>query len=210
MPQHDPIRRGTASALALASLILPANALADGSSARAVSATKSFANQTLRLDSHRASDADSAIVSTSQRLRRGDRYTLTVEGTASYYSPASYSALQRPLVLCGTPERAAMFRSPGTENGPVGVDPEFVFARPWTRSQCGRVPGHWSNFQIRTSRFFFHPAPRGRTSGAARSDHTYTYTIIGRGRAATFRLVDGAGARDNYGVFRIGIRDVAA
>lgn len=203
MTRDTQIRRGTASALALASLILPAGALADASAPAAT--TKGFANQTLWLDSHRASAADNGIVRTSQRLRRGARYTVTVKGTASYYSPASY-APRRPLVLCGKPERAAMFRSPGAVNGPVGVDPEFVFARPWTRSQCSRVPGHWSNFQINTNRYFFHPTPRAGTPRAARSDHSYTYTVVGRGRVAAFRLVDRADTRDNYGVFRIGIK----
>jgi len=130
-------------------LTLPAGALADGASAPAVSAAKVFANETLRLDSHRATAANHGIVRTRQRLRSGQRYTMTVKGTASYYAPAAYTAPRHPLVLCGTPEPAAMFRSPGAVNGPVGVDPEFVFARPWTRSQCGRVPGHWSNFQIK-------------------------------------------------------------
>jgi len=198
------------SALALVSLTLPASALADGASTPAVSATKVFADEALRLDSHRANAADKGIVRTSQRLRSGHRYTMTVKGTASYYPPAFYTAPRRPLVLCGTPERAAMFRSPDAVNGPVGVDAEFVFARPWTRSQCSRVPGRWSNFQIKTSRFFFHRTPNDGTSGAARSDHTYTYTIIGRGRVAALRLVDGAGAQDNYGVFRIGIKAATA
>jgi hypothetical protein len=198
---------GTVSALALISLNLPASARAEGASAPAVSATKAFAGEKLRLDSHRANGADDGIVRTSLRLRWGHRYTMTVRGTASYYSPASYTDPPRPLVLCGKPEFAPMFRSPGVPDGPVGVDPEFVFARPWTRSQCGRVPGRWSNFQIKTKRFFFHPTPR---EGAARSDHTYTYTIIGRDRVGAFRLVDKAGARDNYGVFRVGLEAATA
>ena len=92
-------------------------------------------------------------------------------------------------------------------DGPVGADAEFVFARPGRRRECGRVLDRWSNFQIRTKRYFFHRAPRGGLRGSARSDHSYTYTIIGRGRVAAFRLVDGAGAGDNYGVFRIAIKD---
>jgi hypothetical protein len=203
MTRATQIRRGAASALAIASLTLPADAVADDAS---TSTPATFADQTLQLDSHRASAADNGIVRTRRRLRWGRPYTVTVKGTASYYSPAAYRAPRRPLVLCGKPELGAMFRSGGTANGPVGVDPEFVLARPWTRSQCSRVPGHWSNFQIRTSRYFFHPEPRGGIGAAARSDHTYTYTIIGRGRAVSFRLVDRAGAQDNYGVFRIAIQ----
>jgi hypothetical protein len=185
------------------SLTLPASALAHDASTPPPTA---FADETLQLDSHRAIAADNGIVRTRHGLRWGRSYTMTVKGTASYYSPAAYTSPRRPLVLCGKPEMSALFRSRGTANGPVGVDAEFVFARPWTRPKCSRVPGHWSNFQIRTSRYFFHPEPRGGIGDAARSDHTYTYTIIGRGRVAAFRLVDGADARDNHGVFRIGIR----
>lgn len=196
-----------AFALAVVSLTATACASADGAAAPATPTSKAVANQTLRLDSHRADAGATGVVSTRRKLREGRRYTLTVKGTASYYSPISYTAPRRPEVPCGRPERGAMFRSPGTVDGPVGVDAEFVFARPARRSECGRVLDRWSNFQIRTKRYFFHSAVRAGMGRAMRSDHTYTYTIIGRGRVAAFRLVDGAGVQDNYGVFRIGIRD---
>jgi hypothetical protein len=202
MTRATQTRRGAASALALMSLTLPAIAAGDDASR---STSTAPAGRMLRLDSHRAIAADDGIVTSRHRLRWGRSYTMTVKGTASYYAPAAYRAPRRPLVLCGKPEPRALFRSAGTANGPVGVDAEFVFARPWTRSQCSRVPGHWSNFQIRTSRYFFHPEPRGAIGDAPRSDHTYTYTIIGRGRVIAFRLVDRADAQDNYGVFRIRI-----
>ena len=141
---------------------------------------------------------------TSFTLPKGVWYVATVSGTVSYYSPINYTKPQRPYkILCGAPQTG--------RQGPVGLDAEFTFARPWTKNKCDRahLPIHWSNFQASTGGNWAHPQTLGVAPTAPTANHTYSYVLQGRNKPATFRLTD-IYYRDNYGTLRISLRPARA
>lgn len=143
-------------------------------------------------------------VKTSQPLTAGEYYVATVSGTFSYY-PAylyvrHYSGWK---TVCGAPA--------SSPRGPVGMDAQFIFARPWTFRGCRHhsFPQPSTNFRASTDLVHWaHPAILQPLS-APDSDHTYSYALVGAGHPAGFRLKDGD-TRDNYGKLTIDVRVATA
>jgi hypothetical protein len=122
-----------------------------------------------------------APVSTSGPLDPTKHYLAEVQGTYSLWSKASWA---RPCDL--TFKAAPIFASPGTANGPVGVDPEFIFAAPEGSVRCNKTkPLHFEEFEINTGGGFAHREPLGAPS-APTADHRYTYLLPGGGTVASF------------------------
>jgi len=171
------------------------------------------ATQTVTLDARAGRSPTVAGPVSGPRLERGRHYVVVARGTISYYAGRQYRRPVRPWdTVCGRTEPRPQFRSPGRPNGPVGMDAETVFARPWTRRMCARYPGavNWGNFQISTGGRFRDLPAAGAPFTAPRADHTYAYVVRGRDRRVRFRLVDTRGKRDNYGRLRIRVRPAVA
>ena len=103
-------------------------------------------------------------------------------------------------MICGTPQNSAL--------GPVGMDAEFLFARPWTAKACRRyvIPTAWSVFQASTAKKAQYAHPRMFVwTPAPTANHTYSYVLLGRGAPAKFRLLDRFPS-DNYGSLSINLR----
>lgn len=174
--------------------------------AMAVATPTSSQRDTLKLDSYSKGAIPSGT--TSFKLSKDTWYVATVSGTMSYWAPINYTKPQRPYkIVCGAADNSAAYSGSQGGNGPVGLDAEFVFARPWTKSKCAQahLPMHWSNFQASTGGAWAHPQTLGATPTAPTADHTYNYVLLGHGKAAQFRLTD-IYYRDNYGILRVSVR----
>ena len=162
---------------------------------------------TMKLDSYSKGSIPSG--KTSFKLSKDTWYVATVSGTLSYWAPINYTKPQHPYkIVCGTPDSSAWYSSASEGgNGPVGLDAEFVFARPWTKNKCAQahLPMHWSNFQVTTGGAWDHPQTLGAAPTAPTADHTYNYVLLGHGKAAQFRLTD-IYYRDNYGILWVSVR----
>jgi hypothetical protein len=191
--------RSAAMALACAGLLLCApSAHAAGTST----------GENIVLDSHSLTGAPRAESQTV--LNRGAWYVIRVEGTVSFYSPAQWLAAgsgPNAHVVCGTPEAAPMY---GGLAAPVGVDSEFVFARPALARRCNspKLPSRWTNFRIGVTTdpddFVNQTAVTGPAARVA-GPHVYYYTVQGHNRTARFLLHD-TPASDNYGELHINVR----
>jgi hypothetical protein len=138
-----------------------------------------------------------------------------VKGTISYWywKTWSHPTLQSPFTkICGTPENAPIFPSPGRHSGHVGIDPEYIFSRPWSKGQCAKfpVPRHTAAFQISNGGPYAHVEPLGGHPTAPASNHRYDYPIKSTGGVIKFQLLDAPGTADNYGRFRIILRNATA
>lgn len=133
----------------------------------------------------------------------GARQVAIVQGTMSLWSVDNWSSSRN--AVCGAPESAPLFATPGVLNGPAGVDAETRFGplAIKSKSDCAKELGRPSNFVISTGGAYAHPAP---LSGSTPANHTYLYPLVGSGQAANYRFYDPA-ASDNYGVFHITTRD---
>lgn len=140
-------------------------------------------------------------VRTAAALTPGEYYVATVSGAFSYWPAYLY----RPhsgiwQAVCGTPLNSA--------SGPVGMDAQFIFARPWSRRRCERhhLPVAWSGFQAGAASLsnWAHPAILGSVNQPT-ANHTYSYALLGEGHPAAFRLKD-TDTRDNYGKLTITVR----
>ena len=150
-------------------------------------------------------------VSTPFKVPRHEYYVATTDGTFSYYAAVNYVHPKRPWkIVCGTPEPSAKYPGAGGD-GPVGFDSEFVFARPWKTKRCvrGNLPAHWRNFQMDNGSGWTHPALLGTAPTSPRSDHTYSYAVVGDSAKIRFRLLDRY-VRDNYGALKITVRPATA
>ena len=139
-------------------------------------------------------------VKTRFRLPRGVWYVARVSGTMSWYSPIDYAKPRHPYnMVCGHPQMV--------HGLPVGVDAEFVFARPWTTLACAqaRLPSHWRNFQTLGAGGWVHPQTLGKAPAAPSARHVYRYVLRGRNRVARFRVTDSYYA-DDYGALTISLR----
>jgi hypothetical protein len=196
------MRRGLRGAAAPACLIMGCLLFATPASADLTS------SETLQLDAHEqpeGGDEAAGPVQTSDALTAGTKYTVTVGGTLSFWSPAEYEA---PYFVCGTPESAAMTPSPDQPNGPVSHDAEVTFARAARRdaSECDglTMPRHQTQLELLMSvgGGFSHVEPIGGPHDSPTPNHTYEYELIGEGEPAAFRFRD-TNTRDNYGVLTI-------
>jgi len=160
------------------------------------------AAEDLTLDTHNASaDGNIKAVTTSAPLAAGQPYTITVQGTYSNVSARRWTV---PLV-CGTPEAAPMFPSPGIENGPVGFDAMVAFARTQPVAMgCSSMPFAHYRFKINLGNGYLSYVPVTGQPTEPRPDHRYTFAVVGRGANASFRLND-TPAYDNYGILQISV-----
>ena len=151
-------------------------------------------------------------VSSRSKLARGHLYVATVRGSVSFYEAVDYVAIQASWhAMCGAPERAPMFSSAGG-SGRVGDDAEFIFALPVAGSSCAntRLPQPYTNFQANVGQGWKHPSVLSRQTLVKPSrSHTYQFALTGGGMPVSFRLID-TDTRDDYGGFRIYLRDAVA
>lgn len=137
-------------------------------------------------------------------------YVVTASGTGSFFKPGMWANPQvrgrGPSVICGTPEAAPMFPTAGA-TGPVGFDPETMFARATKKKKCLRdpLPRTTRRFQLNNGSGFRHPTTLTGRYTFPRSDHTYSYPIRGLGHRLTARVKDRP-AGDNYGELHIELR----
>jgi hypothetical protein len=144
-----------------------------------------------------------------------DWYVVTVQGTGSFHYASLWNQPsrlwknpgKRKAVICGTPEAAPMFPSPGTKSGPVGFDAETLFARPVEDKTCAAdpTPRTTRRFELNDGLRWYHPTTLSGRYSAPRADHTYSYAVFGEGHRPTFRVRDSP-VYDNYGQFKIELR----
>jgi hypothetical protein len=144
-------------------------------------------------------------------LPAGKLYVAEVSGTISYYERKQYTHPSGNWnTLCGHTETDPLVR------GPVGMDAEFVFGRPWTSPCPLELPVHWTNFEISTNNgsSYSHPGPLGGPFSEPTVGHKYSYPLIGSNRYALFRLKDQPKGvpetADNYGRLYIHVREAVA
>jgi len=163
-------------------------------------------NEVFWIDSYSTS-MDMGVVETSATvLKEGIEYTVTVEGTFSFWAPEQWN-----YGYSGTPEPEPIYPSPDTINGQVGVDSEFTFAIPNGRSLVGESRQNteampWLLFSVTGDTFetFFDPVPveSGMTPG-----HLYTYKVVGAGLPLHVLIMDDFDRKlpNNYGRLRVEI-----
>jgi hypothetical protein len=171
------------------------------------------ASQTVSLDTHVQGSGESAgPVSSAANLTAGERYDLVVTGTASIWPASQWS---HPGTACGASEEMPMFPSPGAVNGPTGWDAETVFAVPPAVDFLGfscvpsqipflstsHSPGGFQ-ISVKGAGGFTHVTPIGGDRSTPTANHTYTYSVTGTGKPASFRFVDDP-VSDDYGIFMI-------
>jgi hypothetical protein len=137
-------------------------------------------------------------------------YRITIKGTASYWGPTLWapSARNNGSPVCdGTPERLPITQSSGVENGPVSLDPAFVFAYPRNVPVfCPNgSPEREAPFRYRSLEISLDGGKSFRSidpvEGAYNSDHAYKYAVkLTEPTTIEFRFRD-SNTRDNYGVF---------
>ncbi len=159
--------------------------------------------ETKYLDSFdRGRDRYAGPVRFAQRLENGRPYVVAAQGTVSFFSNSAYAD------NCGSkPELRPLFASRGRPRGPVGFDPEFIFAEPRARGQCRQPtpPFRSLSFQMSAGLAFRHPAPLGSAPEVPTPRHGYAYPLVGRGQRPRFRLYD-ENTRDNYGRLKVTVR----
>jgi hypothetical protein len=146
----------------------------------------------IELDARKADVA----VKTPRPLKSRVAYIATVQGTFAYYGYTSWTT----SAPCG-PAAHPMFPSPGIKNSLVGTDAEFIFAVPGNDKKCDKVPVTFASFVSSTGIGFAHRTPIGAPTQPSKK-HRYRYFLHGRGKRASFRLLDGY-RLDNFGVLRI-------
>ncbi len=149
-------------------------------------------------------DGAAGPVSTATPVAAGTVALVSVRGTMSAFR-AHLWAPAPGFHICGTPEPAPLFPSPGIVNGPVGTDSEFNFARPRPNSVfCAVFPNHQVQFQIQinTGGGYQHYEPVAGVPAAPSSSHEYVYALAGTGEPLRFRQLDG-NTDDNYGQYQI-------
>jgi len=167
-------------------------------------------SQTIKLHAHAKNISGYAgPVNTSGILPVGKLYVAEVSGAISYYGKRQY---QKPSGLwntvCGEPLTGP--------HGSLGIDAEFVFARPWTSPCPRKLPVRWDNFEVSVNNgsVYAHPAPLNGPFAEPTPGHRYSYALPGVGQFALFRLRDDPGGHpateDNYGYLLIQIRKAVA
>lgn len=139
-------------------------------------------------------------------LPSGELYVAEVRGAVSYWATAQFRHPTAPWnTVCGQPLPSL--------RGPLGIDAEFVFARPWNGT-CPTLPTHWNNFELSTGASYSHPQPIGGPFTQPTPGHKYSYALVGGGGPAMFRLRDMPNGHpatiDNHGVLFIHVRRAVA
>jgi len=178
--------------------------------APAVAEAKTQGTQTLKLSAHRKNISGYAgPINTAGVFPTGKLYVAEVSGAISYYARRQYIHPNHFWnTVCGEPLV--------TTSGSLGIDAEFVFARPWTTPCPLKLPVRWDNFELSSNNgaTYSHPAPLGGPFTAPTPGHAYSYPIVGSGKYGLFRLRDNPGGNpataDNYGRLIIQVRPAVA
>ena len=165
------------------------------------------APEQLSLDTYRTPNVGFAgPVATTASLTFDRAYVVTVRGTFGAFWAHQWDPAQNPgWTVCGTPEGAPMFPSPGRPTAPAGQDAEVFFARPWEQPCPTQLPRTYSGLHVNVGNGWFHTAPNGGPYTAPRADHTYSYLVAGGGQQVSSRQVDSQ-TTDNTGIYRITVR----
>jgi hypothetical protein len=159
--------------------------------------------ETVTLSTFAPTGAFSAPATTSTPLAAGGHYVADVQGTMSLWKSEQWT--DRKFRTCGQPETGPVF--PSTKaTGPAGIDAEYRFGVLTSARVCPDMPLRLPNFQMSAGGAYGHPAPLASSVAA---NHRYQYPLLGTGAPASFRFEDPAG-KDNYGDFRITVRDAIA
>jgi len=156
--------------------------------------------KTFYLDTYDAGSDPYSGPRKTQRLVKRVPYNVTVAGTFSLFSAQEFES-----PFCGTTEPSPMFPSKRRPNGPVIGDAEFLFAD--VSKNCAKRNNNAqtaTTFEIRVGNKFKNKTPIGGVGEAPRTDHAYTYALVGKGKFARFRLYDQF-TMDNYGRLKIRI-----
>lgn len=158
-------------------------------------------HEALDLDTRGVDGAPGPTVSTQDVLVTGVRYVVTIAGTYSRWSAATWQD-SRFHTSCGEAEHTAA--------GPVGADAEVSFAevRSLKNGQsctAAPLPSHNGLLLMSTGGPFTHSEPAQGFVTQPRADHRYAYLIVGAGAPLSVRLTD-AVSSDNYGTLRITVR----
>lgn len=141
------------------------------------------------------------------RLAAGVTYVVTVEGTHSSWSADEWEA----GVCKGESQSEPMYPSPGTANGPVGMDAAWIFAIPVGSSRCGNaVPYKGSAVRMSLDGGASFVDLGTITDGVGPSpDHSYEYIVTGQGKTLVMNRGSGS-ATNNYGRLYIEVRRATA
>ena len=138
----------------------------------------------------------STPVTVTDTLTLGRLYTVTVQGTYSPWTAMLMSTPWWPYKVCGAPEDAPMFPSPGVTNGRVGSDAASIFAQA-LRYGCGtKLEQPWTSYKLLLNFAGALQAIPPTTSDPA--SHTYTYAVLGEGLPLQ-ALISDSNYKDNYG-----------
>ncbi|MBJ7331716.1 MAG: hypothetical protein JHC95_17605 [Solirubrobacteraceae bacterium] len=172
--------------------------------------------ETLQLDAYGPSGTIAGPVQTAEPLAAGVAYTVRVAGTMSLYNPDAMLG-KRKFQVCGAPLAQPVTPSPGQPSSKVGSDAATQFARPLSKElravigDCSQVGssllGPLAVLQVSTGGPFTAGVPNGGPFAAPVPSHVYTYTLVGTGAPAAFRIFDDAVA-DNNGVLTITVGPV--
>ena len=132
-------------------------------------------------------------------LYAGQTYRVTLQGTFNVWpNPSSIGSHS------GASEAAPMWPTPGKDNGPVGLDPEFAFAWPpdsELENSATSGPQRVSSVQISldAGATWSHP---DNAQPYDPTRHAYHYEVVGAEHPLQVRFVD-AVHQDDYGRLRI-------
>ena len=147
------------------------------------------------LDQFMVDAADQDGVRSAVTLDDGVPYEVTVEGTVSFWRPNQWRR------TCGAPDARAMY--PSDRASATGVDAGSVFAAPSNSRYCDQP------LPLSVTNWHYRPTPGADWTvpdpTAPRSDHAYTYRIVGDGSPLTVAVLDDAHS-DNTGRLRVTIR----
>jgi hypothetical protein len=136
----------------------------------------------------------SAETSGSAVLTSGVSYTVTAQGTFSFWN----STLE-----VGAPNANAIFQSStsGRVSTQVGVDPECIFA--FHRLSPSDALGHTNAFQYDLGSGLAYIAPQGGPYATPQPNYLYRYTVIGQGSVLKALVTDAGPYTDNYGKIQV-------
>ena len=151
-------------------------------------------------------DTSGGPIRTAITLENGIDYQITISGTWSTWEASWWSS-----VCKGIPEAQPRILSPNRENGNVGLDAAFIFARPKRSEYCGQLE-HLPTlfrpfFRIVTS---LNNGTSWQTlipdNPVYNPEHVYIYTLQGKGFPAQFKLEERS-PQDNYGILTILVKN---
>jgi hypothetical protein len=161
--------------------------------------------KTYYLDTYDAGSKAYTTPLVTEKLAKGIPYRIVVRGSFSLFGAAEYKG-----EFCGTSDPRPVYATKKQPNGPVSADAEFLFGD--ISRNCSRRTSvvTASSFQIKTNTSYVNRQPIGLAQlTGPKTNHLYTYPVIGVGKVARFRLLDDF-TKDNYGRLKITISRMQA